>query len=334
MFKQHLMQIKREFWENKTLLFVFPSTLAIIAIIALVGTTVYKINSKSVYAASDNTQWHFDSQLDADRNSMQQVDSDFYDPDIHTQQKRLNNGIQKTIVINDSESLVKVPKNNGSINLVNTKDLNVGLQVIFVLFAMTLLSSGMNRDRNDGSIYFWRSLPVSETRHVLTKLFVATIILPVIYFTIIALTFTLIVSLIGVNDWLFLADNLQNKNLLGDYLDGLHELFFSLLVTFFILVLALPILGWSMLFSSLINRYAQLIMLIPIAILMLVEWLTLGSGHIRDALMSYFYSAMNMVLLMRMEFTISPEFYQLLPIIALGAVFIASSIWVRRWKIE
>jgi len=344
MFKQFIMQVKREFWENKTIILVVPSVLTMLAIIALATLMTYSINTNSAMVNKhgqlkasvssnratefkpiiNNTQWQFNSQVGDDKSTMTETDAEFF---VNT---KANQSAEALTQINTVHN-----KSVRLYNLTVTRNYKVGMQIIFLLLAIQLLASGMSRDRKEGSIYFWHSLPVSETRHVLTKLLVATLILPLVYFSFVVLTTLVSACLIGAVEWLFIADNLQGDfSIVTAFMEMLDDIYIGLLVTVLLMILALPILGWTMLFAAFFNRYILIIMLVPLIVIVLVEKLAFDTVYLMELLIAYRDYVLDIILLMRTELTLSADIYQLLPAIIFGMVLISASIFVRRWKID
>ncbi|MGB3271053.1 MAG: ABC-2 transporter permease [Rhodanobacter sp.] len=120
----------------------------------------------------------------------------------------------------------------------------IGIVLGFVVFFYCL--GALYDDRRDRSILFWKSLPVSDTATVLSKVFSATVVAPLIAVVVGALTgivmllmFAITLSLHGVSVWhlLGLSHPLQViANLVGSI--PLYVLW------------ALPTVGWLMLCSA------------------------------------------------------------------------------------
>lgn len=117
--------------------------------------------------------------------------------------------------------------------------------VLFIVVFFFLLGS-LYDDRKDGSILFWKSLPVSDTQTVLSKLVTATLVAPLIFtvgLILSQLLFFVLLSFIllfnGVNPFTFLWVNINFINNWGAFFIG------CLIQSLW----ALPIYGW-LLFSS------------------------------------------------------------------------------------
>ncbi|MGJ8662975.1 MAG: hypothetical protein ACSHWU_04955 [Marinicella sp.] len=122
--------------------------------------------------------------------------------------------------------------------------------VLFIIIFFFLLGS-LYDDRKDGSILFWKSLPVSDTQTVLSKLLTATIMAPLIFtagLIISHLIFFILLSLIllinGVNPFTILWSNVNFINNWGAFMIGcLAQAMW-----------AMPVYGWLLFASSYSKR--------------------------------------------------------------------------------
>ncbi|VAW44641.1 ABC transporter, permease protein [hydrothermal vent metagenome] len=168
-----------------------------------------------------------------------------------------------------------------SIGLLDPADIRMGIDafmlstaylyhfILFIIVFFFLLGS-LYDDRKDGSILFWKSLPVSDTQTVLSKLATATIIAPLIFtlgLILSHLLFFIILSLIlllnGVNPFTFLWVNISFINNWGAFLVG------CLIQALW----ALPIYGWLLFASSYSKRRPFLIAIfVPLGVAFTWYW--------------------------------------------------------------
>lgn len=168
-----------------------------------------------------------------------------------------------------------------SISSVDPKDIQLGLDIFmlgsaslyhivlfFILFFFMLGS--LYDDRKDGSILFWKSLPVSDTQTVLSKLVTATVVAPLIFvgglifshllfFTLLSV----ILLLNGVNPFTILWANVNFFSNWGAFIFGcmMQALW------------ALPIYGWILLSSSFSKRRPFLLaVFVPIMVGFIWYW--------------------------------------------------------------
>ncbi len=121
--------------------------------------------------------------------------------------------------------------------------------VLFIIIFFYLLGS-LYDDRKDGSILFWKSLPVSDIQTVLSKLATATLLAPLVF------TFGLIVShlLMFVIISLILMFNWVNPfTILWANVDFINNWGAFVIGCFVQAMWALPIYGW-LLFSSAFSK--------------------------------------------------------------------------------
>ncbi len=122
--------------------------------------------------------------------------------------------------------------------------------VLFIILFFYLLGS-LYDDRKDGSILFWKSLPVSDTQTVLSKLATVVIVAPLIFtfgLIISHLIFFILMSIIlliyGINPFTFMWLNINFVSNWGAFLLG----------CFIQALWAMPIYGWLLLASSFSKR--------------------------------------------------------------------------------
>ena len=141
--------------------------------------------------------------------------------------------------------------------------------VLFIILFFFLLGS-LYDDRKDGSILFWKSLPVSDTQTVFSKLVTATVVVPLIFtacLIISHLAFFAVLSLLllfnGVNPFTLLWANVDFVNNWGAFMIG----------CFVQAIWALPVYGWLMLASAYSKRRPFLLAVFsPILIAFVWYW--------------------------------------------------------------
>lgn len=139
--------------------------------------------------------------------------------------------------------------------------------VLFIIVFFFLLGS-LYDDRKDGSILFWKSLPVSDTQTVLSKLVTATLVAPLI-FTVglilshlmffILLSFILLIN--GANPFTILWGNINYINNWGAFMVG----------CFAQALWALPIYGW-LLFSSSFSKRRPFLLAVFVPLMAAFVW--------------------------------------------------------------
>jgi ABC-2 type transport system permease protein len=166
-------------------------------------------------------------------------------------------------------------------------------QLIFttVLFALTslviffYLVDCLYTERKDRSILFWKSLPVSDTVTVLTKLAVALLIVPLGLFAL-----ALVTNLIA---YVILYVGLHSRPVLGQFLnwDTAGWLHLNLTVLVYVFILALwyaPVAAYQLLVSAWAKSNVLLWTVLPPLILAIAEWRLLGTGYVWGTLRDRF----------------------------------------------
>lgn len=160
----------------------------------------------------------------------------------------------------------------GSLQQLGDDKINFGLDVFmlmtgslyhFILFILVffILLGSLYDDRKDGSILFYKSLPVSDIQTVLSKLMTATLVAPaafVVGLIISHLIMFMIISLIllinGLNPFTLLWTNISFIENWGAFIVG----------CFVQALWALPLYGWLLFASSVAKRRPFLLSLIHI----------------------------------------------------------------------
>lgn len=217
--------------------------------------------------------------------------------------------------------------------------------VLLILIGVYLLDA-LYGERRDRSILFWKSLPVSDTAVVLSKLATATLVAPLITLTVIAATQLAVLILasiafllIGVEGWGWMW------NPLG-WLWGWASLGYGYLLLTAVL---LPYLAWLLLASNWARRAPFLWAVVPPLTLMILERWFLGSsylvrlifGHLGDFLPATFnfsHDTMkniggghDVAVQPGLEFFAQPALWGG---VFIAGLFIAGAIWLRRYRDE
>jgi len=143
------------------------------------------------------------------------------------------------------------------------------LFIVFMMLAMFYLLDSLHAERKDKSILFWRSLPVSDTLTVLSKMAIAVVVIPVLLW----LTLILVQLVSAGLQWI-MAGGESNRliesispgdSIVGDWLE-LGAMFVRLTIW------SLPLLAWFLFCSSWVSRTPVIMALgIPFAVGLLVR---------------------------------------------------------------
>lgn len=140
----------------------------------------------------------------------------------------------------------------------------------------TALSS-LYDERKDSSILFWKSMPISDTQTVLSKLLTVTIIAPLVS-VVIALVYQIFILIVG--SLMILGTDFNPLTLLWGPAN-LPLLLVNEIVTFTMYGLwALPIFAWFMLASVIAKRTPLLVATIPLVLTIVFEKIFMGTRYI------------------------------------------------------
>ena len=194
-----------------------------------------------------------------------------------------------------------------------------GLVVVFFY-----LLDGLFTERRDRSILFWKSLPVSDTKTVLSKLFVALVAMPLWIWALSLLVGLVVFGVLAAKvsntpaaalgtwhgeDWLVLQATLLGKL-------AVKALWY------------LPVAGWLLLVSVLAKRAPFLWATLPFLVLSLAERIALGTNVMGALVAQRLFGFSEEVSLMR-EFSLlaSPDLWVG---VAIGAALVYAAIRVRQ----
>ncbi|MEP0354310.1 hypothetical protein [Paraglaciecola sp.] len=171
----------------------------------------------------------------------------------------------------------------------------VGLVIQLYYFTTCLFD-----ERRDQSIYFWRSLPVSDLQNIMVKLMTGALVVPAIFMlaatsvVFIFVFFALIGSCIlgsgyDVSFW----ELWRHADILSHLSSVWSGLFFYALWMF-------PLFSWLMLASMYANKAPFLWAVLPVVLLLIVEFYVVGylkleSHYLREALWEYLALARELI---------------------------------------
>jgi ABC-2 type transport system permease protein len=125
----------------------------------------------------------------------------------------------------------------------------------------------LHADRKDRSVLFWKSLPISDTAMVLSKLVTALIVIPLVYFALADLTALLMAFIISVRASSSIGGALWH----GDLWFQLQVLWLYLIVT--AAIWYLPIVAYLLVVSAWARRAVMLWSILPpIALILAERW--------------------------------------------------------------
>ena len=157
--------------------------------------------------------------------------------------------------------------------------------VVMSIYSTWYLLDCLYADRKDRSILFWKSLPISDTATVMSKLITAFIVIPFVYFAAADLTTLLMAFIISVRARGFVGASLWQP----DVWLQLQVMWLYLIVT--TAVWFLPFAGWLLTVSAWAKRAVMLWSILPLLALYWGESWIFGThvvaGQIGQRLMGY-----------------------------------------------
>lgn len=159
--------------------------------------------------------------------------------------------------------------------------------VVMLFMVWFYLMDSLHADRKDRSVLFWRSMPVSDTATVLSKVFTGMLTAP-------AFTFVLVVIAEIIAGIIFvIAAGIAGVNLL-------HDAFYpgTVILTWIVLAFALiqqslwllPYWGWFLLCSAWSKKYSLILawaILVP-GVAMLLELIVARTHYLADGIIGHF----------------------------------------------
>ena len=143
--------------------------------------------------------------------------------------------------------------------------------VVMAIYSSWYLLDCLYADRKDRSILFWKSMPISDTVTVASKLGVALILIPLVYFAFADVTTVLMAFIISVRARTSIGSSLWR----GDLWLQIQALWLYLIVT--TAIWYLPIAGWLLAVSAWAKRAVILWSILPPLALVLAERVFLGT---------------------------------------------------------
>jgi ABC-2 type transport system permease protein len=153
------------------------------------------------------------------------------------------------------------------------------LYLLMAVVAFFYLCDCLYAERKDRSILFWKSLPVSDTATVLSKLLVALIAIPVVVYVL-----SLVTNIIAFAMFAILLHGNAGTGAASDWtLLGWLRLNGYLIVDIFVLALWFaPVAAYQLFISAVVPRAPFVFTVLPPLALIFGEALFFGSWHIGD----------------------------------------------------
>jgi ABC-2 type transport system permease protein len=151
------------------------------------------------------------------------------------------------------------------------------IMIVMTFFAVMAIYSSwylldcLYADRKDRSILFWKSMPISDTVTVASKLGIALVLIPLVYFAFADLTTVLMAFIISVRASASIGSSLWR----GDLWLQIQALWLYMIVT--TAIWYLPVAGWLLAVSAWAKRAVILWSILPPLALVLAERVFLGT---------------------------------------------------------
>lgn len=257
---------EREFWEHRGAFVVMPFVLVAIASLLFIFALAIGSNWVDQYTGHINNE---EPILQEDRS------------------QEVREFAVRDTVVGEVDDVVSKPNHHWSEKDAHEIDegvkaahavpyMTLGVTMLIIAFAYTL--GGLFTDRKDRSILFWKSLPVSETQTVVTKLLVAALLIPVIswaaatLFNVIAVIILLIAAVFSDMEGavgVVLAEQQLFSSAFG--LLGAH-IAYGLWI--------LPIFSYGLFISALAKKNPFLMGIIPVLVIAFAERFLFGSHYL------------------------------------------------------
>ena len=155
--------------------------------------------------------------------------------------------------------------------------IGVMFYLVMSLYAGWYLLDCLYTDRKDRSILFWKSLPISDVKTVLSKLLVGMVLVPLVYFVAADVTALITAFILSIRARALIGSALWQPEVWGQ----IQILWMYVILTS--AVWYLPVAGWLLLVSAWAKRAVILWSILPPLVLYLIERVFFGSrviGHV------------------------------------------------------
>jgi ABC-2 type transport system permease protein len=149
---------------------------------------------------------------------------------------------------------------------------------IMMLYSTLYLLDCLYDDRRDRSVLFWKSLPISDTDTVLSKLLVALVAIPLVAFVAADVTSLIVAFIVSVRARSMIGGSLWEA---GTWLQ-IQALWLYVIVT--CTIWYLPVAGWLLMVSAWVKRAPMLWSVLPLLVIYLIERFFLGTHYLASVL--------------------------------------------------
>lgn len=323
--KKLLTQVKRELWENK-IRFVYAPILVTVLLLGLMSIGVVKLGMS---LAGDGLEFRGELKLN---------------------DTTIGDGSSGKNVVTLQTMLAEIDADGSNFyNMLIAGTTFANTSLLVLVFSFVLLAyahSCLFDDRKQKDIFFWRSLPVSETTNVLVKLGFMLLYAPLVMFllNLVVGIFVLICATAFFSYHGAALSDLFAAIVHSDIALIAPCILMSCLLS---LLLLLPVIGFIFLSSAWAKKSPFLFSsVLPVGLIILdkisQEWFSINL-HVIDTLKSYwimFFNSSSRVAKYYMSDSHQISIFDanlaagLLVSVAIGAVFVAGAIWLRNNRYE
>ena len=175
----------------------------------------------------------------------------------------------------------------GASNIVGDAERQAAMTVVFLgtswVFLITLAImtvfytlDSLYAERKDKSILFWRSLPITDAETVISKLFTALIVLPLVIVA--AIIVTHLINLVSSSIWIA-AKGGDAGHLVWGSVALFDNWAAALVVTLASALWMSPFIGWFLFVSSFTKRMPLLMAFMPLILLPLIELIVFRTSY-------------------------------------------------------
>lgn len=199
--------------------------------------------------------------------------------------------------------------------------------IVFYICAVVYMINCLYQDRRDSSIMFWQSMPVSNLKTVLSKIFVVCAIAPLF---VVAVLFVLqllaTISIVFMNAS-YGVDSISFARMLGAAIYSLLLVYLSMLLAGLWLF---PTLGWILLFSAFARALPFLWAMGTYILILFLEDFVFGTQFLTNWLESR-SGFVEYIVFSPGDFFVKLFSYEMLLGVVFGAVLITGAVYMRRF---
>lgn len=266
-----IVPIKREMWEHNGSFVKAPMVIFILLCICLISAIALG------RAADFNHSFQYEESIELSNDTGEFRQFEFSDVVIGEKSNEATHAGVSGLPVSEKD----IDEGVGVVNIISY----VAFGSIMLLVAASYLLGCLYGDRKDGSILFWKSMPVSEAQNVLTKVVVATCVLPAIAW-ICALAFSVVLwiaaavvaAMLGYEGALALV--LREQAIVGTAWQFLGTFIAASLFL-------LPVITFLLLASAIAKKTPFLFAIVPVIAVLIIEKVVIGSSVVPSLIKDY-----------------------------------------------